>query len=80
MKILNILAFSIMIITNAHAGGVYGTLYNESDLVSSEGTFEDERDAKKAKAKKDKDRRAERDYERWVMEEEFNEARRRGRR
>jgi len=33
MKILNILVFGILITTNAHAGGVYGTLYDSSDLV-----------------------------------------------
>ena len=39
MKILNVLVFGIFITTNVHAGGVYGTLYDSSDLVDPKSRF-----------------------------------------
>tara|TARA_Y100001936_G_scaffold250290_1_gene302688 strand:+ start:9444 stop:9686 length:243 start_codon:yes stop_codon:yes gene_type:complete len=80
MRIFNILIITIIIATNAHAGGVYGTLYNKSDLISPDGNFEDERNERKTKVEKEKEQRAEEEHEKRVMEEEFNEDRRRSRR
>ena len=54
MKILNILVFSILITTNVYAGGVYGTLYNKSDLISTESKFLIEQRRKKLEAKREK--------------------------
>ena len=53
MKIFNILIFSgILITTNVYAGGVYGTLYNKSDLVSDKTDFEVDQEKKKLNAKR----------------------------
>ena len=54
MKIFNILIFGILITTNVYAGGVYGTLYNKSDLVSDKTDFEVDQDKKRLDAKKKK--------------------------
>ena len=59
MKIFNILIFGILITTNVYAGGVYGTLYNKSDLVSDKTDFEVDQDKKRLDAKKEKIERAE---------------------
>ena len=80
MKILNILVFGILITTNVYAGGVYGTLYNKSDLVSTKGEFEAEQNKKLLDANKEKIWRAERAEENRLKEEEFEEAQRRNRR
>ena len=59
MKIFNILIFGILITTNVYAGGVYGTLYNKSDLVSDKTDFEVDQDKKRLDAKREKIERAE---------------------
>ena len=82
MKILNILVFSILITTNVYAGGVYGNLYNKSDLASQSGEseFEAEQKIKKLNAKREQIQRAEQAEERRATDKEFNEAQRRTRR
>ena len=55
MKIFNILIFfGILITTNVYAGGVYGTLYNKSDLISDKTDFEVDQEKKKLNAKREK--------------------------
>jgi hypothetical protein len=82
VKILNILVFSILITTNVYAGGVYGNLYNKSDLVGQkgEGEFEAEQKIKKLNAKREQIQRSEQAEERRATDKEFNEAQRRTRR
>jgi hypothetical protein len=80
VKILNILFFSILITTNVYAGGVYGTLYNKSDLASPVSSFEAEQKIKKAEAKKDKLWNAERAEEKRLTDKKFEEDQRRSRR
>jgi len=82
VKILNILVFSILITTNVYAGGVYGNLYNKSDLASQkgEGEFEAEQKIKKLNAKREQIQRSEQAEERRTTDKEFNEAQRRTRR
>jgi len=58
MKILNILVFGILITTNVHAGGVYGTLYDSSNLVDPNSRFVDNQHQTLSDAKKEKERRA----------------------
>jgi len=57
MKILNILVFSILITTNVHAG-VYGTLYDSSDLVDPKSRYVDNQHPEFTDVKKEKERRA----------------------
>ena len=73
MKILNILVFGILITTNVHAGGVYGTLYDRSDLVTPKGEFEEDQNKKISDAKKEKERRAEQEEEQRKIDQAFNE-------
>ena len=80
MKILNILVFSILITTNVYAGGVYGTLYNKSDLAGPKSSFEAEQRIKERKAKKDKLWNAERAEEKRLNNLKFDEDQRRSRR
>jgi hypothetical protein len=82
VKILNILIFSILITTNVYAGGVYGNLYNKSDLASQsgEGEFEAEQKIKKLNAKREQIQRSEQAEERRTTDKEFDEAQRRSRR
>ena len=80
MKILNILFFGILITTNVYAGGVYGTLYNKSDLVSTESAFVAEQKKKALEAKADKIRNAERAEEKRLQSKKFDEDQRRSRR
>ena len=80
MKILNILVFSILITTNVYAGGVYGTLYNKSDLASPKSSFEAEQRIKEKKAKKDKLWNAQRAEEKRLTDKKFEEDQRRSRR
>ena len=80
MKILNILVFGILITTNVYAGGVYGTLYNRSDLVSTKGEFEAEQNKKLLDANKEKIWRAERAEVNRLNAEKFEEDQRRNRR
>ena len=80
MKILNIIVFSILITTNVYAGGVYGTLYNKSDLVSKKGAFEAEQNKKALDAKKDALWNAKRAQEKQAADEAFEEDQRRHRR
>lgn len=63
MKILNILVFSILITTNVHAGGVYGTLYDDSDLVDPKSRYVDNQHQKLTAAKKEKELRAKQEEE-----------------
>jgi len=80
VKILNILVFGILITTNVYAGGVYGTLYNRSDLVSTKGEFEAEQNKKLLDANKEKIWRAERAEVNRLNAEKFEEDQRRNRR
>ena len=80
MKIFNLLVFSILITTNVYAGGVYGTLYNKSDLVSDKSQFEIDQDKKRLDAKREKLERAEQAEARRLTDKKFDEAQRRTRR
>ena len=80
MKILNILFFGILITTNVYAGGVYGTLYNKSDLVSTESAFVAEQKKKKLDAKADKIWNAERAAEKRLQDKKFDQDQRKTRR
>ena len=80
MKILNILVFSIFITTNVYAGGVYGTLYNKSDLISTESKFLIEQRRKKLEAKREKIQRAEQVEAQRKSSKQFDEAQRKTRR
>jgi len=46
MKTLFILAFGLLIINNVYASGLYGNLYDSSDLLTTEGQFKQERKEK----------------------------------
>lgn len=63
MKILNILVSGILITTNVHAGGVYGTLYDNSDLVDPNSQIVDNPHPKLSDIKKEKEQRAKREEE-----------------
>jgi len=80
VKILNIIVFSILITTNVYAGGVYGNLYNKSDLVSTKGEFEAEQNKKVLDAKKDALWNAQRAQEKQAADKAFDEDQRRHRR
>jgi len=80
MKIFNILIFSILITTNVYAGGVYGTLYNKSDLVSDKTDFEVDQDKKRLDAKKEKIERAEQTEAQRKRSKQFDEDQRKTRR
>ena len=80
MKIFNILIFGILITTNVYAGGVYGTLYNKSDLVSDKTDFEVDQDKKRLDAKKEKIERAEQAEAQRQRSKQFDEDQRRTRR
>ena len=80
MKVFNILVFSILITTNVYAGGVYGTLYNKSDLISDKSDFEEDQDKKKLNDKREKIQRAEQAEARRITDKQFNEAQRKTRR
>jgi len=80
MKIFNILIFGILITTNVYAGGVYGTLYNKSDLVSDKTNFEIDQDRKRLNAKKEKVERAEQIEIQRLKSKKFDENQRRTRR
>jgi len=62
MKILNILVFSILITTNVHAG-VYGTLYDSSDLVDPKSRYVDNPHQELSDVKKEKEQRAKQEEE-----------------
>jgi hypothetical protein len=80
MKIFNILIFGILITTNVYAGGVYGTLYNKSDLVSDRTDFEIDQEKKRLDAKKEKIERAEQAEALRQQSKQFDEAQRKTRR
>ena len=81
MKIFNILIFSgILITTNVYAGGVYGTLYNKSDLVSDKTDFEVDQEKKKLNAEREKIERAEQAEALRQQSKQFDEAQRKTRR
>ena len=80
MKIFNILIFGILITTNVYAGGVYGTLYNKSDLVSDKTDFEVDQDKKRLDAKREKIERAEQAEAQRQKSKQFDEDQRRTRR
>jgi len=73
MKILNILVFGILITTNAHAGGVYGTLYDSSDLLTPKGEFEEDQNKRISDAKKEKERRAKQEEAQRKVDQAFDE-------
>ena len=80
MKIFNILIFGILITTNVYAGGVYGTLYNKSDLVSDRSDFEIDQEKKRLNAKREKIERTEEAERQRQKSKQFDEAQRRHRR
>ena len=80
MKILNILFFGILITTNVYAGGVYGNLYNKSDLVSDKTDFEVNQEEKRLNAKREKIEHAEQAERQRQKTKEFEEEQRRSRR
>tara|TARA_B110000438_G_scaffold287663_1_gene320229 strand:- start:461 stop:703 length:243 start_codon:yes stop_codon:yes gene_type:complete len=80
MKIFNILIFGMLITTNVYAGGVYGTLYNKSDLVSDKTDFEVNQEEKRLNAKKEKIERAEQAEMQRQKSKQFDEDQRRTRR
>ena len=80
MKTLNILLFGILITTNVYAGGVYGTLYNRSDLVSPKGELETEQNKQILDAKKDALWNAQRAQDKQEADNKFDEEQRRQRR
>jgi hypothetical protein len=73
MKILNILVFGILITTNVHAGGVYGTLYDSSDLVAPKGQFDEDQNKITSEAKKEKERRAKQEEAQRLTDQAFDE-------
>ncbi|MDC0575952.1 hypothetical protein OAO51_04555 [Nitrosomonadaceae bacterium] len=80
MKIFNILIFSILITTNVYAGGVYGNLYNKSDLVSDKSNFEIDQERKRSNAKREKIERIEEAERQRQNAKQFDEGQRRSRR
>jgi|TARA_B110000438_G_scaffold269144_1_gene285279 hypothetical protein len=80
VKTLNILVFGILITSNVYAGGVYGTLYNKSDLVIPKSEFVAEQKKKELDAKADKLWNAQRAEEQRLQNKKFDEAQRRNRR
>ena len=80
MKIFNILIFGILITTNVYAGGVYGTLYNKSDLVSDKTNFEIDQERKRLNAKREKIERIEEAERQRQKAKQFDEGQRRSRR
>jgi len=80
VKILSILIFGILITTNVYAGGVYGNLYNKSDLVSKKGALEAEQNKKILEDKKDALWNAQRAEDKRAADEKFDEDQRRHRR
>jgi hypothetical protein len=73
MKTLNVLVFGILITTNVHAGGVYGTLYDSSDLVTPKGQFVEDQNKTISEAKKKKEQRAEQEQEQRLIEKAFED-------
>lgn len=73
MKILNILISGMLIINYVHASGVYGTLYDSSDLVTPKGQFVEEKSKKLSEAKEEKERRAKREEAQRIIDQEFDE-------
>ena len=80
MKIFNILIFGILITTNVYAGGVYGNLYNKSDLVSDRSDFEIDQERKRLNAKREKIERIEEAERQRQKAKQFDEDQRRSRR
>lgn len=68
--------FGILITTNVYAGGVYGTLYDRSDLVSPKGEFEADQNKKISDAKKEKIQRAEQEETQRLADEAFSDSER----
>jgi len=57
MKSLFILSFGLLILNNIYASGLYGNLYNSSDLLTTKGQFEQERKEKTSINDEEKKRR-----------------------
>ena len=70
----------MLITTNVYAGGVYGTLYNKSDLISDKSQFQVDQEKKRLDAKKEKIERAEQAEARRLSGKKFDEDQRRTRR
>lgn len=73
MKILNILVFGLLIINNVYASGVYGTLYDSSDLVIPKGQFEEKKNKQISEMEKEKERRAEQEEAQRIKNEADDE-------
>ena len=63
MKILNILVFGILLTNNVYASGVYGNLYDSSDLVDPKDRYVDNPHESLSDAKKEEERRAKQEEE-----------------
>ena len=70
----------MLITTNVYAGGVYGTLYNKSDLISDKSQFQVDQEKKRLDAKKEKIERAEQAEMQRQKSKQFDEDQRRTRR
>ena len=58
MKTLFLLLFGLLIINNVYASGLYGNLYDSSDLLTTEGQFKQERKEKTSINDEEKKRRS----------------------
>lgn len=56
MKVLYILAFGLLITNNVYANGLFGNLYNNSDLLTTKGQFEQEQKEKTSINDEEKER------------------------
>ena len=73
MKSLFILAFGLLILNNIYASGLYGNLYNSSDLLTPKGQFEHERKEETSRIDEEKEQRFKRQYEQQKRDEQEDE-------
>ncbi len=73
MKTLFILAFGLLIINNVYASGLYGNLFNSSDLLTPKGQFEQERKEETSRIDEVKEQRFKRQYEQQKRDEKDEE-------
>ncbi len=73
MKTLIILAFGLLITNNVYAGGLYGNLFNSSDVLTPKGQFERERKEETSRIDEEKEQRFKRQYEQQKREEQDEE-------
>jgi len=74
MKILNILVFGILLTNNVYASGVYGNLYDSSDLRDPKDRYVDNPHESLSDAKKEEEWRAKQEEEdKRTLNERINE-------